>query len=67
MINQVPAVLISDFYGSIAIIVSVLLLILAQIDMINTWGVAGVAGAAIFLRLLAYHKQWHLPTLNRDS
>jgi len=66
MINQVPSVLISDFYGSIAIIVSVLLLLLLQVDMINTLGVAGVAGFAIFLRLLAYYKQWHLPKLNTD-
>jgi uncharacterized membrane protein YeiH len=66
MINQVPSVLISDFYGSIAIIVSILLLVLAQMDMVNTWGVAAVAGFAIFLRLLAYTKQWHLPKLNRE-
>ncbi|MDD2951402.1 MAG: TRIC cation channel family protein [Sulfuricurvum sp.] len=66
MINQVPSVLISDFYGSIAIIVSVLLLLLVQVDMINTWGIAGIAGFAIFLRLLAYYKQWHLPKLNMD-
>lgn len=66
MINQVPSVLISDFYGSIAIIVSILLLFLVQMDMINTWGVAAVAAFAIFLRLLAYTKQWHLPKLNMD-
>jgi uncharacterized membrane protein YeiH len=66
MINQVPSVLISDFYGSIAIIVSVLLLLLVQVDMVNTWGVAAIAGFAIFLRLLAYYKQWHLPKLNMD-
>ncbi len=63
MINQVPSVLISDFYGSIAIIVSVLLLIVTSIGMLNSWGVAAVAGFAIALRLLAYTKQWHLPTL----
>jgi uncharacterized membrane protein YeiH len=63
MINQVPSVLISDFYGSIAIIVSVLLLILTSIGMLNSWGVAAVAGFAVALRLLAYTKQWHLPTL----
>lgn len=66
MINQVPSVLISDFYGSIAIIVSVLLLLLAQMDMVNTWGVACVAAFAIFLRLLAVTKQWHLPKLNME-
>jgi uncharacterized membrane protein YeiH len=63
MINQVPSVLISDFYGSIAIIVSVLLLILTSLGMLNSWGVAAVAGFAVALRLLAYTKQWHLPTL----
>ncbi len=66
MINQVPSVLISDFYGSIAIIVSILLLLLAQMNMINTWGVAGVAAFAILLRLLAVTKQWHLPKLNME-
>jgi uncharacterized membrane protein YeiH len=66
MINQVPAVLISDFYGSIAIIVSILLLLLVQVNMLNTWGIAAIAGFAIFLRLLAYYKQWHLPKLNMD-
>ncbi|MEW5831400.1 MAG: TRIC cation channel family protein [Campylobacterota bacterium] len=65
MINQVPSVLISDFYGSIALIVSILLLLLAAFDALNTPGVAVVATVAVGLRLLAYTKQWHLPTLER--
>ncbi|MDX9965537.1 MAG: TRIC cation channel family protein [Sulfuricurvum sp.] len=65
MINQVPSVLISDFYGSIALIVSILLLLLAGFDTLNTPGVAVVAALAVGLRLLAYTKRWHLPTLER--
>lgn len=65
MINQVPSVLISDFYGSIALIVSILLLLLAGFGTLNTPGVAVVAALAVGLRLLAYTKRWHLPTLER--
>lgn len=67
LINQVPAVLVSDFYGSIALIVSVLLLILVALGWMGTLGVAVIAGLAIALRLLAYLKQWHLPKLNTES
>lgn len=66
LINQVPAVLVSDFYGSIALIVSILLLLLVSLGWMGTFGVASVAGFAIVLRLLAYLKQWHLPKLNTD-
>ncbi len=66
LINQVPAVLVSDFYGSIALIVSILLLVLMWLGTLNTFGVAVVAGIAIALRLLAHYKSWHLPTLNTE-
>lgn len=66
MINQVPAVLVTDFYGSIALIVSILLLLLSITQMMGTAGVALIAVFAIALRLLAYYKGWHLPTLNKD-
>jgi uncharacterized membrane protein YeiH len=63
MINQVPSVLISDFYGSIALIVAVLLIISNALWNLNTLCVALIATLAISLRLLAYTKQWHLPKL----
>ncbi len=63
MINQVPSVLISDFYGSIALIVAVLLILSNTLWNLNTASVAIIATLAISLRLLAYAKQWHLPTL----
>lgn len=66
LINQVPAVLVSDFYGSIALIVSILLLIFSAVVGLSTLSVAIVAFIAIALRLAAYIKGWHLPTLKTD-
>lgn len=67
MINQVPSVLISDFYGSIALIVAILLLAANTLWDIHPLSVALIATFAIGLRLLAYTKQWHLPKLNMDT
>lgn len=67
MINQVPSVLISDFYGSIALIVAVLLVLSDALWSTNTLSVAIIATLAITLRLLAYTKQWHLPKLNTEN
>lgn len=66
LINQVPAVLVSDFYGSIALIVSILLLLFAAVIGLSTLSVAVVAAIAVTLRLAAYIKGWHLPTLKTD-
>ncbi len=67
LINQVPAVLVSDFYGSIALIVSILLLLFSATLGISTLSVAVVAAIAIALRLAAYIKGWHLPTLKTEA
>lgn len=66
MINQVPSVLISDFYGSIALIVSIILISLSGFNALGTFGVAVTALIAITLRLLAYKNQWHLPKLRME-
>ncbi|MBE0514664.1 TRIC cation channel family protein [Sulfurimonas sp.] len=61
MINQVPAVLISDFYGSIAVIVALILGTLNIFDAINEFSILTTALFSIVLRLLAYKRGWHLP------
>lgn len=64
MINEVPAVLISDFYGSIAVIVALILGILDFFSAINEFSIIATALFSIALRLVAYKKAWHLPKLN---
>ncbi len=63
MINEVPTVLISDFYGSIAVIVALLLAGLEQLNLLNELTILTVALFSIILRLIAYKKGWHLPKL----
>lgn len=63
MINKVPAILITDFYGSISIIVSLLLYLLHVSYEINNTTILIVSIFAIALRLIAYYRSWHLPKI----
>jgi len=63
MINQVPSVLVSDFYGSIALIVAFLLTLLSYVGYMNDFSVLSVGVLSVILRLVAYKKQWHLPKI----
>ena len=64
MINQVPSVLISDFYGSIAVIVALLLALLQIFGSINEFTITATALFSILVRLVAYKRGWNLPKLN---
>jgi len=64
LINQVPAILISDFYGSISIIVSILLYLLHVNDLMNNSYILLISLLATILRLLSYYKKWHLPKIS---
>ncbi|WP_373034803.1 trimeric intracellular cation channel family protein [Sulfurimonas sp.] len=64
MINQVPTVLISDFYGSIAVIVALALATLEMFDILNAMSISAVALASVILRLIAFKREWHLPKLS---
>ncbi len=65
MINKVPAVLVSDFYGSIALIVALLLALLSTLGLMTNITITGVAVASVLLRLIAYKRQWQLPTMQK--
>lgn len=67
MINQVPAVLVSDFYGSIALIVAMMLAGLHYMNRMSDLAVMGVAIITVLLRLIAYKQQWHLPTMSKEE
>jgi uncharacterized membrane protein YeiH len=63
LINQVPSVLISDFYGSIAVIVAILIASLHLVHFLNEVSILAVALLCIVLRLVAFKKEWNLPKL----
>ena len=65
LVNKVPDILIKDFYGSIALVVSVTLVILNGLNMMNDMAITATAIFALCLRLIAYKKRWHLPRLHK--
>lgn len=64
VINRIPAVLISDFYGAIAIIMSFVIIATDYFYEINKVTLLAIFVFGIVLRLVAYYRKWHLPTLS---
>jgi len=65
LINKIPAVLVTDFYGSIALLVALLLFCCEAFNFLNEFSISGIAFFAIALRLLAYFKGWRLPKISQ--
>ncbi|PHR57552.1 MAG: hypothetical protein COA44_05820 [Arcobacter sp.] len=66
LINKIPAVLVTDFYGSIALLVALLLFCCDALGFLNELSIIIIAFLAIALRLLAYFKGWRLPKISQD-
>jgi len=66
LINKVPDVLVSDFYGSIALLVALLLFCCNALNFLNEFSIIIISILAIGLRLLAYFKGWRLPKIGLD-
>ncbi len=64
LINQVPNVLRSDFYGSIAIITALLLSLFEILNILSDISILVLAFCMIILRVIAYKRNWHLPRLS---
>lgn len=64
LVGEVPSILKSDFYGTVAILVGLAMCTLDRMDMLDTTSIAVVLGIALCLRILAYAKGWQLPRLN---
>lgn len=65
LINKVPDVLVSDFYGSIALLVALLLVCCHSLEYLNEISIFVISILAVVLRLVAYFKGWRLPRIAR--
>lgn len=63
LVNDVPVILQSGFYGSIAVIVAISLYLIDLAGYNNTFSILCVFIAGITLRLLAHFKKWNLPKI----
>ncbi len=61
IINEIPFVLKTGFYGTIALLIGLTLYVLNLYDLISFYTMAMVFVAGIVLRLVAYYKQWSIP------
>lgn len=63
LVNNIPEVLHSGFYGSIAILVAVAIYLLNMQEALTLASLLGVFASGLILRLVAYRWQWKLHKL----
>lgn len=63
LINRVPSILVSEFYGTVAIIVGLITYFLHLISLNSIFTLTLTFIFGVTLRLLAYYKKWSLPKL----
>lgn len=63
LLNRVPILLTSEFYGTVALLVGGILYVLDYYQLLGLISLMGVFGVGVGLRLLAYYKEWHLPKI----
>ena len=61
IINEVPFVFKTGFYGTIALLVGAALFILDRFDMIDFYTIVLVFIIGVILRVFAYYKKWSIP------
>ena len=63
IINEIPFVLKTGFYGTIALLIGLILYILDLYDMIDFSSMVAVFVAGMILRMIAYYKKWAIPMI----
>ena len=66
LINRVPSILVSEFYATVALIIATIIFTLELFELRNLFTMMVVFIFGVILRLLAYYKKWHLPTLSKE-
>ena len=63
IINEIPFVLKTGFYGTIALFVGIILFVLHRYEMVNIYTLSIVFVGGVRLRLVAYYKKWAIPMI----
>lgn len=61
IINEVPFVFKTGFYGTVALLVGVLMYVLHMFDMMSFYPIVVVFILGVTLRVVAYYKKWSIP------
>jgi uncharacterized membrane protein YeiH len=63
LLNKIPFFLVSEFYATVAIVVSFAMYVLKEFDKMNFISTVIVFAVGVTLRLVAYYRKWKLPTI----
>jgi uncharacterized membrane protein YeiH len=63
IINEIPFVLKTGFYGTIALLIGVILYILNAYHVMDIYTLSIVFVLGVMLRLVAYYKKWAIPMI----
>ncbi len=66
LVNEVPAILNSDFYGTIAVIIALALYGVHTLGLWNDVTIGACFISALILRVTAYHFQWRIPKIKPE-
>ena len=66
LINRVPSILVSEFYATVALIIATIIFVLELLHLRSLPVLTIVFIFGVALRLLAYYRNWHLPTLSKE-
>lgn len=61
IINEVPFVLKTGFYGTISLLIGISIYILNEVNLISAYSISSIFILAVILRLIAYYKKWSIP------
>jgi uncharacterized membrane protein YeiH len=64
LINKIPFILVSEFYATVSLIVAVAVYVLEFFGMRNFVSLSVIFVLGVTLRVVAYYRRWHLPTLS---
>lgn len=63
LVNELPEVLHTGFYGSVALLIALALYTLNHVGLLSPAFTLVVFALGLLVRLVAYHRQWQLPKL----
>lgn len=61
LVNEMPSLLKSDFYGMVALIIAALIYGLHALELFNDYTIGVVFVVALAIRMIAFHYKWQLP------
>ncbi len=63
IINEIPFVFKTGFYGTIALLIGLSLYVLNALDMIHFYSITIIFILGVVLRIVAYYKKWSIPLI----